>query len=81
MKLTDLFINFSSQTILHENSLKMKQMFDMRLNATLHKLFQVFVSHSKTKSYKINSNAVKFNKFIVQLLNKKEEAATKIHLF
>ena len=37
MKLTDLFRNFSSQTILQENSLKMKQMFDMRLNATLHK--------------------------------------------
>ena len=76
MKLTDLFINFSSQTILQENSLKMKQMFDMRLNATLHKLFHVFVSHLKTISYKIYSNAVKLNKFMVQLLNKKEETAT-----
>ena len=80
MKLTDLFTNFSSQTILQENSLEMKQMFDMRLNATLHKLFKVSVSHSKTKSYKIYSNAVKFNKFIVQLLNKKE-AATKNNSF
>ena len=81
MKLTDLFINFSSRTILQENSLIMKQMFHMRLNATLHKQFQVFVSQSKTKSYKIYSNAVKFNKFIMQLLNKKEEAATKNNSF